>query len=85
MKAPIKAVVWIVVTSRSLWKIRTSEILGSTIGFPLASASLSRCWRASQTGLSLTPFRIQRVKNAGMMAIQNIARHPISGLPSKMG
>ncbi len=52
MNDPMTSVVWIVVTRRSGWKMRTSESFGSRARPPL---SLSFRCRSSQTGLSGTP------------------------------
>ncbi len=77
------AVVWIVVRIRSGWKIRTTDIFGScenAAGF----AFNWRC-RSSHTGLSGTFAVSHSVRNAGMIAIQNITRHAVSGVPVKIG
>src|SRR5262245_13771080 len=49
------------------------------------SADLIRRCRSSHTGLSGTRVRIQNVSSAGIMATQNITRHPRSGVPAKIG
>jgi hypothetical protein len=85
MNEPMTSVFWIVVPSRSRWKMRTTDIFGSTTGCPERRICFSRSWRSSQTGLSLTRARIHSVKRAGTIAIQNIARHAMSGLPLNSG
>src|SRR5215510_4253144 len=65
--------------------MRQSEIPAAlSVTFWTAPDLIRRC-RSSQTGLSGTRVRIQNVRSAGIIATQNITRHPRSGVPLKTG
>ncbi len=73
MKAPIRIDACTVAHSRSGRSSCRSDTRSAALP---ASASRRWRWRASQTGLSPTPDRIQGTSSAGAAPTQNITRQP---------